>query len=94
MLNSDTLVIMARSGMVKELPVFSFGVVGTPQAASHIWPDLEKKYLNLTDNGHIVSVDFGASRMPEFYPWSSVLWLIPDTFTRWINSTRWINRFI
>jgi hypothetical protein len=39
MLKSDTLVILARSGRVKELPVFSFGVADTPQAASHVRPN-------------------------------------------------------
>jgi hypothetical protein len=55
-----------------------FYVADTLEAASCVWPAIEKIYLEITDRGDLASADFEAPKMPISLPWLSVVLIKPD----------------
>ena len=60
-----------------ETALVAFSVADTLEAASYVWPGLEKMYLEITDRGILASEDYKSPTMPTSFPWLSVVVVNP-----------------
>jgi hypothetical protein len=52
-----------------EAPLTTIGIAADDRDAEVVWPALEALYLNLTDRGPVVGVDWLAPHRPDRTPW-------------------------
>ena len=71
-----------------DFPLATFGVAPDDESAVTLWPEIERLYLQLTDQAIMRSADFEPPRRPSRTPWISAIVIGADP-----EAAYWIGDF-